>query len=249
MTVEEALASIAAAGTARVGPVTTLDPNAPTHGALGLRYHVVLENPQTLADAAGLSLDEYALARMVSSEYGGAKHSEVMLGAAECAVNHAAYIGKTVAQSLLLSSIAASNSSGKFGENACGKWASTAQDPNETHVAAAKAALSGTNFALGARDFIEPGGQNVGDTQGSTVIQTSAAAYIAKNEAAGLFWVGNLPNINPSQLMMFADKSKLPVGDQNQAGNTDAALAVLAHTSTVAFLIFLGTVAVAWSLA
>lgn len=96
-------------------------------------------NPAGLAAAAGLTLDTYALARMVESEAGGLGESG-KLGVAFAALNHAALARKGIAE-LLLKSTGAGD--GFFGRQDQGRYATTAKDPSAAALAAATKAMTG----------------------------------------------------------------------------------------------------------
>lgn len=210
MQVADALDSIRAAGADIVGPRT--HPTSVDEGTRTLA--VVDEDPQALADQAGLELDAYALARMVSSEEGSGS-AEVLLALAETARNEAQRRGISVSRLLLSSKFSASD--GKFSEQ-LGKWASTRLAPNARHVAAAEAALSGTDFVRGAVDFFDPSSQDRGTQAGHKLSQTSED-YIAARARDGLGWVGPLDGVNAYHLMLFAP------GEVDMSG----AMAVLAE--------------------
>lgn len=95
--------------------------------------------PITLADADGVDLDTYALARMVQSEAGGLPSSG-MLGVAFAALNYAAKAGKSISEVLLHASGAAN---GYFGQQAQGRYAATSRDPGQAAYDAAIAAIGG----------------------------------------------------------------------------------------------------------
>lgn len=226
MDIQATLAAITAAGTSRVGSATSKSET------VGHTY--VSESPSTLAEAASVELDAYSLARMVASEYGSAS-SVTQLAVAECAVNYAHLRNKTITELLTYSQFSAAN--GHYGEQV-GRWAATGKDPNHRNLAAAKAAIAGSNVTNGAVDFFEPRGQIVGNAQGTGFVRQSALAYIAARDAEGLAWVGDIQGINSNQLMMFAPKSKVSNPEQKQAD----ASSLLDKASIVAFLFFLGSV-------
>ena len=90
-------------------------------------------DPASLAAAADLDLDTYALARMVEAEAGGIGQSG-KLGVAFAAVNHAEIAGKTIA-ALLVRSTGAGN--GYFGRQDQGRYATTSRDPSAAALDAA----------------------------------------------------------------------------------------------------------------
>jgi hypothetical protein len=193
---------------------------------------VVQGDPATLAREAGVSLDEYALARMVASEEGNGP-APYLLAVAECAVNRAAHIGKSVSAMLLIGR----SSSGKFGQTATGKWASTARPATKRSLAAAKAALGGSSFARGSRDFVDPAGLVPGRQEGIGTVRQTAKEYIAARAKEGLVWIGDIDGIDPAKLMLFADKSKVKDPDQN----VSRAEGFTSVATVVAFMFLVGT--------
>lgn len=215
--IKDALAAIASAGTALVGP----DAETTTAGD----YTYVDASPHTLAAAASVSQDVYTVARMVASEEGRGSSAE-KLALAEAARNKAAQRGVSVT-SLLTSSTHGAPFSGRYGEQAAGRWASTSKRPNASHIAAAQAALvEGTDIASGAVDFFDPSSsgkpQNGHPTRGTT-------AYIADAASHGLVWIGPVDSIRPDHVMLFrkATAEEKPVDTSN-------ALAAASNTRTVA---------------
>lgn len=102
------------------------------------------QTPQDLADAAGLDLDTYALARMISSEEGNSANIR-QEAVAWVMVNNGG-TGYAIPR-------------GVFGrQGSGGRPISTSQDPFEGHVEIAKGVLSGTiaDPTNGARYFIAP---------------------------------------------------------------------------------------------
>jgi hypothetical protein len=201
-------AAIDGAGRSRVGDKAT----AETIG----QYVIVDEAPQDLADAAGLSLDVYSLARMIASENGSAS-AATLLALAESTRNEAERRGGSVTALLTRSSVAAAQ--GKYSEQAAGKWASTRLDPLGRHVEAARQALDErTNAFAGAVDFFDPSAQDKGQ-QGTHKLRKTSEQYIADRAAEGLAWIGDVDGVNAYHLMLFAPGAK-PV-------DTTAALAAL----------------------
>lgn len=207
MTPEEYYVRIDGAGSSRVGPSTsTTDVDG---------YAVVDGDPQALADEAGLSLDAYALARMVASE-NGSEGAAYLLATAECAVNKASARGVSVSSLLLRGH---GQADGFFSEQAAGKWASTRVDPSGRHVEAAQVAIEGSSVFSGAVDFFDPRSQD-GGQQGGHTLRQSPEDYIAARATEGLAWIGDVPGINPYHLMCFARSGQ-------RSADTGPALAAL----------------------
>lgn len=145
---------------------------------------VVPGEPADLAKEAGLDLETYALARMVSSEEGS---SDNTIKAAVCwsTINYAAKVGKTISDLLLHANEPThSNQFGTYknidqstpGYGKGERYASTALDPYDGDGEIAAQCLSGAipDLTGGAIQFDRPGGEKNPDyTKG-------------KREAAGL---------------------------------------------------------------
>lgn len=155
----------------------------------------------------GVTLDEYALARMIASEEGSGP-AVYWLAVGEAARNEAMRRKIGVAELLLRSTMPAAN--GRFSEQAAGKWASTRRDPNQRHLAAAKAVLGGSQFTNGARDFFSPAGQDKG-VQGDHKLRLTSEQYIQRQADRALEWVGPIEGIDAYRLMLFRDGAQ-PVG-------------------------------------
>jgi hypothetical protein len=139
---------------------------------------VVPGTPEDLAtEAGGLTADQYALARLISSEEGTSDNT-IKTAVALATVNHAAAVGKTVTE--LLTHAVEPNHSGRFGTyhnidpssshyttnakgtpNAPDRYASTALDPYDGDGQIAAQVLDGTiaDFTNGAQYYDRPGGE------------------------------------------------------------------------------------------
>jgi hypothetical protein len=171
-------------------PTTTID-----------NYTVVVGYPSSLADAAGLDLDTYSLARMIASEDGSANDT-VLRCLGECARNQAAHNGVSITTLLTKSSDTAIN--GLYSEQAAGKWASTRVDPDDRATTAAQDVIAGSSYAKGGRDFFDPSSQDKG-VQNGHILNLTSEKYIDRNASSGLYWVGPIDGVDPYHLMIFAD--------------------------------------------
>ena len=120
---------------------------------------IVRVPPDELARQAGVSLDVYALARMLRSEHGSeAERVKVAVGWA--AVNQAKASGVSISR-LLLRGTAKGGSDGYFGAQNVGKYASTRTDPTTDDVAIAAKVLGRTvpDPTGGATQFDSPAAQ------------------------------------------------------------------------------------------
>jgi hypothetical protein len=130
---------------------------------------VVPGTPTDLADEAGLTEDQYALARMISSEEGS---SDNTIKAAVCwaTINYAAKVGKSIVE--LLTHAQNPAHSGRFGtqkdidpsspnKGKSDRYASTALDPYDGDGQIASQCLDGTiaDFTNGATNFDRPAGE------------------------------------------------------------------------------------------
>ncbi len=144
------------------GARLTRAPYDPTTG-------VVPGTPVDLADEAGLTEEQYALARMLSSEEGS---SDNTIKAAVCwaTINNAAKEGKSIVELLTHAKIPAHT--GRFGtqkdidpsssnHGKSDRYASTALDPYDGDGQIASQCLNGTiaDFTNGATHFDRPAGE------------------------------------------------------------------------------------------
>lgn len=127
----------------------------------------VLQSPQSIADEMGATLDEAALARMLSSEHGGDSNLvRAAVGAA--ALNHARSVGKSISAVLLRAKNPDHN--GKFGAQAdlsndpptSDRYASTRFDAYAGDLELARGLLDGTipDVTGGATNFDVPRGES-----------------------------------------------------------------------------------------
>jgi hypothetical protein len=189
------LAAIAAAPATRVGPKTSLT------------GQIVATSPQSLANAAGLPLDVYALARLVNSEYGSGPPA-AMVAIAEAARNRAKLLGQSIAHMLTYEKD--SSDSGFFGRQS-GRWAATTLDPTQKTVLAARMALEGSNYAGGALWFFSPKAQD-GGTQAGQTLKDDAIEIIERwGIKGGQKWISSAPlyreGVDPYKLMIFGKVS------------------------------------------
>jgi hypothetical protein len=155
---------------------------------------LVQAEPFRLAEQRGVSLDIYALARMLISE-AGEKNKAAMTAVGWAAVNHAIARGESISTVLLRGKGA---SEGKFGgQNTGGKYASTKQVPSDATVALAKGILAHTvpDPTKGARQWDAPAAQNamVGKVAGYTKTASDVATERLKTN--DLVMVSGVPSI------------------------------------------------------
>lgn len=165
--------------------------------------------PSVLAQAAGLSLDTYTLARCVASEFGSGP-AIALFGIAEAIRNHSTRRGTTIFAALTASS-ARPESAGLFGEQS-GRYASTLRDPSPRHVAVARSAIEDrTSFVGPAVKFFDPRVQD-GGYQADRKLTKDAAQVVESWSSDGYEWIGPVDGINPYNLMLFR-----PSGDPQTA--------------------------------
>lgn len=128
-------------------------------------------DPQQLADAAGLDLDTYALARMISSEEGNSTPAVQAL-IAHAALNHARLQGTAISAVLLAAKNPAHR--GRFGtqkdleitlsngRHPSDRYASTATDPYAGHAEIARGVQDGSipDLTGGANQYDRPSGES-----------------------------------------------------------------------------------------
>lgn len=173
----------------RVGPRTAIN-------ILG----VVPQDPQQLADQAGLPLEVYALARMISSENGNDSPA-IKLAIAWAALNHAG--GADQVAAVLLRGRGSAD--GHFArQNAGGKYASTALDPFEDDVRIAQAVVSGSvpDPTGGATNFYSPRTQDALAARNVDGYGKDAAAVDAAWRASGLDPV-DVPGVDPDYMRFY----------------------------------------------
>ncbi len=154
---------------------------------------VVPGDPAALATQAGASVDEYALARNIASEHGNSS-AAVQALLAHATVNEAAKEGRSVSQLLLRANYGPH--AGRFGtqkdidpasprKGASDRYASTALDPYDGHLAVARGVLEGSipDLTGGAVQYDDRSGLSDPD------------ALAAKREAEGKERVSGLDDI------------------------------------------------------
>lgn len=147
--------------------------------------------PFRLAEQRGVSLDIYALGRMMVSE-AGTKASRIAVGWA--AVNHASARGESISTILLRGK---GSGDGHFGGQNLGKYASTKGVPDDGTLSDAKGILAHTvtDPTKGARQWDAPAAQDkmVGKVAG--YIKTSAQVAAEREKTNDLIMVPGIPNI------------------------------------------------------
>jgi hypothetical protein len=135
------------------GTRVTFAPYNKTTGAVNV-------SPSDLAAQAGVDIEVYSLARMISSEEGRSSNT-IKAAVGWAAVNHAQSAGKTLTDVLTTNK----NHQGLYGTQV-GGYASTANDPYEGDIAIANAILSGdiADMTGGADQFDRPSGEANADT-------------------------------------------------------------------------------------
>lgn len=162
---------------------------------------VVPGEPAALAAEAGLDLDTYALARMVSSEEGSSSNA---IKAAVCwaTINYAAKVGKSISDLLLHATEPThSNQFGTYknideatpGHGKGDRYASTALDPYDGDGQIAAACISGqlADMTQGAIQFDRPAGEH------------DPSYTQKKREGAGLHQV-EIDGIDSSEIRFWA---------------------------------------------
>jgi hypothetical protein len=168
-------------------------------------------SPESLASEAGVDLDTFALATMISSEHGNDPQVyKEAIGSA--ALNEAK--ARKVRISALLLKATDSNHSGKFGAQAnmertlagggrpSDRYASTARAPYEDDLAIASLLVNGftPDFTEGARQYDSPKAQDAGYKKG--LYSLNAEALAAKRIGEGKIEV-NPEGIDPQRLRFW----------------------------------------------
>lgn len=198
----QAIESINAASTTKIGPRTVLS------GPAG--NEIVEVSPLVLAEAAKLDPEIYALGRAIQSEEGNADGA-TLLAVAEAIRNRARYLASKGKDGSILSLVTYDpdkTQSGKFGRQAGGRYVATSQDPTERSIQAARVALDqGTNIAGGAMRFFAPHTQDKG-LQAGKELKHDAIDLVKKWGADGYRWVRGAPlyqmfQVNPYHFMLL----------------------------------------------
>lgn len=154
---------------------------------------LVEAEPFRLAEQRGVSLDVYALARMIVSE-AGEKNRAAGIACAWAAVNHAIARGESISTVLLRGK---GSSEGRFGGQNLGKYASTKQVPSDATISIAKDVLNHSipDPTKGARQWDAPAAQNamLGKVAGYTKSADDVAATRLKTN--DLVMVPGVPSI------------------------------------------------------
>lgn len=176
----------------KVGPKTTLTPD-------DKGVEVVATDPAELAKSAGIEPNLYAMARAIHSEEGNADGA-VLIAVGEVIRNRALQLKKSVFEVV-------TGARGKFGRQTGGQFVSSALDPTEKSIMAAKSALDWkTNLAGGATKFFNPKAQDIGKQKGA--LKYDAVSIIQKWADEGFKWIGAAPlyrdfSVNPYTFMVL----------------------------------------------
>lgn len=149
-------------------------------------------DPAVLAEAAGLDLDTYALARMIMSEAGGLPE-QAKLGVGFAALTYASDHNRTITAQLLRADGAAN---GYFGRQDQGRYASTSQDPNPAAVAAAQLVTGGATEdpTGGADQWDSPWSYKDNPNTGETAAEKAARVAQSRLDAGKqMVVIGSVP--------------------------------------------------------
>ena len=149
----------------------------------------------------GISAEQFALAAMIYSEAGTRPRAE-QVGIATAAINRARLRGSTVLRLL--------SPDGSRGQNAQGRWASTARGPSSESLYVAAAGLAGERLpGLGASadDFFDPSGMRQPGgppvPQGLGIVVKTSADYLNAAARDGREWVGPIPGVDHRHTMLL----------------------------------------------
>lgn len=159
---------------------------------------------ETLPEEAarrGISVEQFALAAMIYSEAASRPRAE-QVGIATAAINRARLRGSTVLRLL--------SSDGSRGQNAQGRWASTARGPSSATLDVAAAVLAGERLpGLGAAadDFFDPSGMRLEGglpvPQGIGMVVKTSADYLRSAARDGREWVGPIQGVDHRHTMLL----------------------------------------------
>lgn len=183
----------------------------------GVSVGVVRTSPAQLASMAGLTKDEYTLARVVVSEgYGGAAigRAAAAVAIAQATRNGARASGLSITDKLTRSVYP--ETAGLYG-NQKGKYASTAADPYAWHARVVRDVLADRvpDLVGGAANYLDPAvwGKRGKDDEFERVVTSWH-----KDRA----WIGPVPTIDSYHLMVFAKEANAA----KRAASLSAVLAV-----------------------
>jgi hypothetical protein len=169
-----------------------------------------------------LSLNEYSLARNISSEVGsGTPEEKVALG--ESTRNQA---NGNIVSVLLYRSTMGSNR-GYYGSvgGGSGRWSSTARDPAIDDILIAKFVLAGKskNFAKGANDQM---GMDLVRKKDASGPRNSVLVNARQRD----YWVGPLPGVNHWHTFLYARRPSIDPNSAEGRALVNRALAAVADT-------------------
>jgi hypothetical protein len=171
-----------------------------------------------LGEDQTLSLDAYAAAKLIRSEWGsGPVEAKVVI--VECAMNRAMLRKKSVSRLLLGNKFHQpffGRQHAVSGYESQGRWASTARDPTVGDLIIAAFVLKGysNDFARGGAGFLDPSGM------GSRLVP------VLKDWMKHAVWVGHLPGVPIRKLFVLRHVTRPTVDDKamNEQGLAAAAL-------------------------
>jgi len=180
---------------------------------------IALASPADLAAQAGLSREEYALARCITSEgYGGPVVGKAAAAVAiGQAIRNGAQLdgGKSIEAKLTYSNVVAAR--GYFGEQA-GRYAATTLDPTSWAGQVAQAVLADDDLpdlARGAHKFLDmkvfAGGEQAGKPLGQ--LEGVLKSWMLTD---GLVWVGPIPTVATYHLVVLGHGSASQAQRQSQ---------------------------------
>ena len=168
-------------------------------------------SPVDLAKQAQVDLEEYSLARMVTSEEGDSD-AVYQLAVAEAIRNRAR--ARRVTITVLLTHSSMQPDSGHYGVQSHGRLAASGSDPTQQSLAAARAALRlNTNLARGATAFDSPKIHYQGH-QGSAKLKPFSEILESWTAQDKLAWVGPIDGIDPYHLALFRKSILRPDNSQ-----------------------------------
>lgn len=148
-----------------------------------------------------ITLDEYAMARMITAEAGNGKSVVELIIVAQCLVNQARNARRSVFKHLVARGFSGADPfPDRFGNNDAHAFGSSAVDPTYKSFVVARRVLGG-----GIGEII-PRVTNVFGLNASKGLKQAARSTLFKWTSANLMWAGNLEGTDPRKFIFLAPR-------------------------------------------
>jgi hypothetical protein len=170
----------------------------------------IAEDPEYLANQAGVPVDVYSLARLGNSEgYGGVKaqcYAYAQVAIMQAIKNQSRRAGKSITR-VLTNSTAGAPRQGHYGRQKT-RFASTIQPATEFHIKAARAVYDNdvANLIGTAHKFFDPKTQD-GGMQAGEALRRDAIDVVRQWHSEGNAYIGDVVGIDSYHLMFLKRES------------------------------------------